>query len=101
MPKGADAAVARLLERWDANVIIWYLGTVDFGPTPQVHPFAAWLLGRPDWRPVFVDEPQPGRPNAPAWTTVIFLREHPRNAEWLARLPAVDRVRSLVRSTPR
>jgi hypothetical protein len=88
MPPGAEAAVPRLLERYDANLIVWYFLTLDFGPL-QVHPLTRWLLSREDWRLVFLDGPDPRRPRAPSATTAVFLRVHPRNAALLDRLPPV------------
>jgi len=88
MPPGSESAVAQLLARWDANVIVWYLLTADFGDV-RVHPFARWLLSQPEWRLVFVDAPRRDRPDLPAGTTAVFLRQHPRNAAYLERLPAV------------
>jgi hypothetical protein len=89
MPAGAEPAAEQLLQRWDPDVIVWYLLTLDFGRL-QVHPFTRWLLSRPDWRLVFVDAPDPRTPQVPAGTTAVFLRVHPRNQTWLARLPAVE-----------
>lgn len=86
MPAGAERFVSTLLERYDANVIVWHLLTIDFGPL-QVHPFADWLLRSPDWRLVFFDRATPGRPDRPSATTGVFLREHPRNAALLERYP--------------
>ena len=84
MPPGAEQHVTALLDRYDANVIVWHLLTIDFGPL-QVHPFAAWLLRSKEWRLVFFDHPDPARPDQPSATTGIFLREHPRNAALLER----------------
>ena len=88
MPQGAEPAVRELLERYDANVIVWFLLGADRGEV-RTHPFARWLLQQRDWRLVFVDAPRIDRPDQPAGTTAVFLREHPRNAAHLARLPAV------------
>jgi hypothetical protein len=89
MRPGSEAAVAQVLERWDANVVVWFLATADFGRT-QVHPFTQWLLRRPDWRLVFVDAPVHGASaETPRFTTAVFLREHARNAAWLDALPVV------------
>jgi hypothetical protein len=88
MPPGSEPAVESLLARHDADVIVWYFLTIDFGPL-QVHPFTRWLLTRPDWRLVFYDRQDPDRPRAPWATTAIFVRVHERNAALLQRLPAV------------
>ena len=88
MPPGSQAAVESLLARWDADVIVWYFLTIDFGPL-QVHPFTRWLLSRSDWRLVFYDRADPDRPRSPWATTAIFLRVHERNAAELGRLPAI------------
>lgn len=82
MPPGAERIVPALLERYDANVIVWHLLTIDFGPL-QVHPFAEWLLRSPDWRLVFFD--RAARPDVPGATTGVFLRESPRNSALLQR----------------
>jgi hypothetical protein len=76
-----------LLERYEANVIVWPLLTLDFGPL-QVHPFTDWLLHSGEWRLVFYDRPDPARPDRPAGVSAVFLREHSRNADWLARYPS-------------
>ena len=88
MPPGAERVVPALLERYDANVIVWHLLTIDFGPL-QVHPFAEWLLRSRDWRLVFFDRADPQRPDRPSATTGVFLREHPRNGELLQRYERV------------
>ena len=88
MPAGAEPAAAQLLARWDPDVIVWYFLTIDFGRL-QVHPFTRWLLSQSGWRLVFVDGADSRMPQAPAGTTAIFLRVHPRNRDWLDRLPAV------------
>jgi hypothetical protein len=84
MPPGGERAVRELLERYDANVVVWQLLTLDFGAL-QVHPFTDWLLRSGEWRLVFYDRADPRRPGRPAATTAVFLREHPRNAALLAR----------------
>ena len=94
-PPGSDAALRELLQRYDANVIVWPLVTLDFG-APQVHPFTEFLLRSGEWRLVFYDRPDPRRPQRPAAVSAVFLREHPRNATWLAqhvplRLPRLPR----------
>jgi hypothetical protein len=89
MSPGTEPEVQALLSRDDPDVIVWYLLTVDFGSL-QVHPFARWLLARPQmWRLVFVDGVDPAAPDAPWATTAIFLRVHPRNSGRLEALPAV------------
>jgi hypothetical protein len=88
MPAGSEPAVARLLDRYDANVIVWFLLSADTGAV-RTHPLSRWLLQQPDWRLVFVDAPRADRADLPAGTTAVFLREHPRNAVHLARYPAV------------
>jgi hypothetical protein len=97
MPPGSGQAVHELLERYDANVIVWPLLTLDFGPL-QVHPFTDWLLRSGEWRLVFYDRPDARRPDRPAGVSGVFLREHPRNAAWLSRyapqsLPPLPRAR--------
>jgi len=88
MPPGAERHVPALLDRYDANVIVWHLLTIDFGPL-QVHPFAEWLLRSREWRLVFYDRADPARPDHPSATTGVFLREHPRNTELLERYKPV------------
>jgi hypothetical protein len=88
VPPGSERAVQELLERYDANLIVWHLLTLDFGPL-QVHPFASLLLRSSEWRLVYYDDRDPRNPQRPFATSAIFLREHPRNAEHLARYPAV------------
>jgi hypothetical protein len=83
MPPGAEQVVPALLARYDANLIVWHLLTIDFGPL-QVHPFAEWLLRSPDWRLVFFDR-HAVRPGGPSATSGVFLREHPRNSALLQR----------------
>jgi len=83
------AAAERLIARDDPDVIVWPLLSLDFGAL-RVHPFTRWIEQRSDWRLVFFDGPDPARPRAPWATTAVFLRVHPRNAPWLARLPAVS-----------
>jgi hypothetical protein len=96
MPAGSEPAVEALLSRYDANVIVWYFMTVDFGAL-QVHPFTRWLLTRPDWRLVFLDGPDPAHPHAPWATTGVFLRVDTRNAALLAALPPVPVPRAALR----
>lgn len=98
-PAGSEAALGELLARYDANVIVWPLVSLDFG-SPQVHPFTEFLLHSGEWRLVFYDRPDPRRPQRPAAVAAVFLREHARNAEWLAR-HAPLRLPPLPRATPR
>ena len=87
-PPGSEAAVRELLQRYDANVIVWPLVTPDFG-APRVAPLTEFLLRSPqEWRLVFYDRPDARRPQRPAAVSAVFLREHPRNAAWLAQYPA-------------
>ncbi len=85
-PRGSDNAVRALLDRYDANVVIWQLLTLDFGPL-QVHPLTEFLLRSGEWRLVFYDGPDPSHPERPSAVSAVFLREHPRNAAVLARHP--------------
>jgi hypothetical protein len=85
---GNELAVQELLQRYDANVVVWHLLTLDFGPL-QVHPFADWLLQSGEWRLVFYDRRNRRGPDHPTGTTAIFLRQDARNAALLERLPPV------------
>ena len=85
-PPGSDGALRALLDRYDANVVVWQLLTLDFGPL-QVHPFTEFLLRSGEWRLVFYDGPDPRHPERPSAVSAVFLREHPRNAAVLARYP--------------
>jgi hypothetical protein len=97
MPPGGEAAVEQLVARDDPDVVVWFLLTIDFGPL-QVHPFARWLLARPEeWRLVFVDPADRSDPQRPWATTAVFLRVHPRNAAVLATTPAAPLPRGLPR----
>lgn len=86
MPAGDETAAQALLDHYDANVVVWYLLTLDFGDL-RLHPFARWMLERPEWRLVFYDAADAARPGAPWATTAVFLREHERNAVFLQRYP--------------
>jgi hypothetical protein len=88
VPRGSEAAVRALLDRYDANVIVWHLLSLDYGPL-QVHPFAAFLLADAEWRLVFYDRLDRRQPQRPAGVSAIFLREHRRNEAHLERYPAV------------
>jgi hypothetical protein len=89
MPPGSGRAVEALLDRYDADVIVWYFLTLDFGRL-EVHPFTRWLLARPDWRLVFYDRADPTHPQAPWATTAVFVRDNERNAALLQSLPRQD-----------
>lgn len=88
MPPGSEDAVRGLLERYDANVIVWHLLTLDYGEL-QVHPFAAFLLREKHWRLVFYDRADRRQPQRPAGVSAIFLREAPSNAALLSQFPPV------------
>ena len=85
-PRGSDGALRALLERYDANVVVWQLLTLDFGPL-QVHPFTEFLLRSGEWRLVFYDRPDPRHPERPSAVSAVFLRQHPRNTALLAQHP--------------
>ncbi len=87
-PPGSDAALAAVLARYDANVIVWPLLTLDFGPL-QVHPFTEYLLRSRAWRLVFYDRADAEHPQRPSAVSAVFLREHARNAALLARYAPV------------
>lgn len=89
LPPGSEAQAQAILDRYDANVVVWSLLTLDFGPL-GLHPFTRWLLEQPQWRLVYYDGPDASRPKAPWATTAVFLREDARNAPWLERLPRVE-----------
>ena len=61
-----------LLDRYDANVVVWQLLTLDFGPL-QVHPFTEFLLRSGEWRLVFYDGPDPRHPERPSAVSAVFL----------------------------
>lgn len=83
---GKESEIMALLQRYDANVIVWHLLTLDFGPL-QVHPFADWLLQSPGWRLVFYDRRNPRGPQHPSGTTAIFVRNVERNRALFEALP--------------
>jgi len=95
---GSDAAIAAVLARYDANVIVWPLLTLDFGAL-QVHPFSEYLLRSGGWRLVFYDRPDAAHPEHPSAVSAVFLREHPRNAALLARYAPVRLPAGLPRGT--
>ena len=87
-PPGSEPAARALLQRYDANVVVWHLLSLDFGAL-RVHPFADFLLRSDEWRLVFFDRPEARYPDHPAGVSAVFLRQHPRNQELLQRYAPV------------
>lgn len=98
VPPDSDRQIQELLEKYDANVVVWPLLSLDYGPL-QVSPLSRWLLASREWQLLFFDAPDRRAPERPAYSTAVFLRVHERNRALLGRyrtprlprLPGLDR----------